>query len=208
MRIRPPRIAGGDNWSDQLRIGFLIDWLDSRPEEAQSDARALCRKARKNDLVALAAAGLSNRLDRELYAGELAFTGHNDHALEYGVPYHARVAGHLDADELALADIAYRRLHDVAPACMSGLVNLAEIERRSGNSQRARALLDDALVRAHTSTNRRYGVADTSWLASVQCAIALCERELGDGRALLDVAARETINSLVTMLRAFGSWEH
>lgn len=104
MRIRPPRIVGGDNWSDQLRIGFLIDWLDSRPEHAQSDARALCRKARENDLVALAAAGLSNRLDRELYAGELAFTGHNDHALEYGVPYHAHVAGHLDVDELALGD--------------------------------------------------------------------------------------------------------
>jgi hypothetical protein len=206
-RDRPPRSRGGDNWGDQLRIGFLIDWLDSRPEHAKSDAAALCRKARKNDLVALAVAGLSERLERQLYAGELVFTGHNDHALEYSVAYHARIAGHLEVDELPLGDEVYRRLFDVAPACLSGLVNLAEIERRTGNSERARALLDDALERAQSSTERRYGVLDRSWVTSIRCAIALCERELGDGRALLDAAATEAIGDLVALLRAYGSWD-
>lgn len=207
LRDRPPRARRGDNWGDQLRIGLLIDWLESRSVHAHDDVVALNRRARRNDLVALAAAGLTGRLDRELHAGELAFTGHNDHALEYGVAYHARIAGHLDADEMAIGEDVYRRLVDVAPGCVSGLVNLAEIERRRGESQRARTLLESALARAHASVERRYGVADRSWITSIQCALALGARAVGEGQALLDAASMDRLEQLVAILRGYGSWE-
>src|SRR5262245_19833386 len=95
--IRSPRLRAWENWGGQLCIGLLIDHLDSRPEHAQRDVGELQRKARRNDMTALAALGLSGRLARPLMAGELAITRHNDHALEYGLTYHAHVAGYLDA---------------------------------------------------------------------------------------------------------------
>ena len=207
MRDRPPRLRQGDNLGGQLCIGLLIDWLDSRPDQSGRDVDHLRRKARRNDVVALAAAGLTDRLDRQLTAGELAFTGHNDHALEYGVAYHAHVAGYLDSSELSIGEEVYRRLLEVTPDCLSGLANLAEIERRRRNLERAHALLESALVQAQASTHERYTIADSRWVVPVRCAIARAARQLGEGGALLEAATPPKLAELVALLREYRSWE-
>lgn len=206
-RHRPPRFDGGSNWGAQLRIGMLIDWLDSRPDQAARDLPSLHRRAERGDSEALAAAVLTDRLGRRPHAGELAFTGHNDHALEYGVRYHAQVSAHLDDGELPVGAQLYRRLHQVAPACLSALVNLAEIERRAGRPDLARELLEAARGVAASSEARRYGVADRAWSTSIGCDLARLGDQPGAGGELLENATSTRLRELIDRLRAYGSWD-
>jgi hypothetical protein len=206
-RVRPPRFEGGDNGAGQLRIGLLVDWLDSRPEQHGPDAVALRRRADRGDPVALAAAALSGRLGRAPHAGELAFTGHNDHWLEYGASYHASICGHLDGDELAIGRVVYQRLAAIDPSCLSASTNLAEIERRDGNLDAAASLLDQALERASGSTALRYRVPDSSWITALRCARARLATSPGEGAALVALANAEQLPALVESLRAYGSWD-
>lgn len=61
VKYHPPSFNGGDNWAGQLRIGFLIDWLDSRPEHAAADNRRLNRTVRSPDTVRECATWSSGR---------------------------------------------------------------------------------------------------------------------------------------------------
>lgn len=209
MRDRPPRFAGGDNWARRLCIGLLIDWLDSRPEHANRDIPALRKKGERGDEVALAAAGLTNRLGRALYAGELMFDSRTDHGLEYpahsGVWYHAHIVGHMRDEELPLADEVYRRLVVVAPDCLSGLVNVAELNRRRGNETDALVSLRQALERCVSSSTYRYDVPDANWEVAIRCAVARLERNVGEAHALLEVAQPERLPALVDLLRGYAS---
>lgn len=203
MRERPPRIeARYPPWGRLLCMGLLIDWLDSRPEHARRNDRALTRRASATDMVAFVAAVVTGRIDEEWPE----FAGPIDHRTDYGVAYHAQIAGHLQADELAFGEVTYRRLHDVAPECVSAAVNLAEIERRCGRERDAERLLQDALERAR-STSMRYGVADSKWSVEVRCALARLARNVGDGGDLLACADRDRIGELVSQLEAYRSWE-
>lgn len=203
MRERPPRIeARHPPWGRLLCMGLLIDWLDSRPEHATRDNRALGRRASTRDMVAFVAAVVTGRIDEQWPD----FDGPIDHRNDYGVHYHAQIAGHLQADELAFGEATYRRLHDVLPDCMSAAVNLAEIERRCGRERDAETLLHGALDRARCPS-MRYGVADSAWSLEVRCALARLAGDVGDGGDLLECAHRDRVGDLVVQLETYGSWE-
>lgn len=202
MRERPPRIARDVWWERHLPIGFLIDWLDSRPEHAAKDTQALQRKAMRGDIVARAAAVITERLDHTY--GFL--DGRVDYPADYYLPYyHEQIAAHLQGDEVPFGEAVYRRLNEVAPDCLSGLVNLAELARRSGNETDALVLLQTALERASGPPTFRYRVANKNWIGGIRCALALLMRDVGGGRALLEHAQRERIRDLVALLRAYSS---
>ena len=205
QRLVHPRCGQGDNWGGRLRIGFLIDWLDSRPQEQQADTDAL-RWLADRDELARAAAMLSGRHrgPREM----LMFTPHNEHNVEYSAGYHAAVVGHLDEDELADGEQVYRQLFAVAPDCLSAMANTAELEVRRGAPDRAVALLTSAVVRASASTASRHGVRDRTWRVHLRCALA----RLGVGdepvaRELLDLAAADALDALAARLQEFESQE-
>lgn len=201
---RPPRFAGALPWERHLQIGFVIDWLDSRPEHAVHDREVLRRRGKRRDMVALAAAVITGQLEYHW----LELDGPIDHAVEYRVFYHDQIAGHLQQDELSIGNEVYAQLHAVAPDCLSGLVNLAELERRRGDSTRAYILLQTALERASTAAEeRRYNVANRAWLPEIRCALARLESDPGEGRSLLDPARTGSLPTLVAQLRDYPSRE-
>lgn len=203
-RDRPPRFRGSLPWERHLQIGFLIDWLAGRPEHAVHDDAALKRRASPRDMVALAAAVITRRLEYQW----LELDGPIDHAAEYRVFYHDQIAGHLEVDELRIGDEVYRRLNAVEPDCLSGLVNLAELERRHGFVPRARALLEIALDRANAAPeHRRYNVPNRDWLPEIRCALARLEADARDGAPLLERAHSGGLSDLMAQLRGYPSPE-
>lgn len=103
----PPRLTGARPWERHLQIGFVIDWLDSRPEHAVHDREVLRRRGKRRDMVALAAAVITGQLEYHW----LELDGPIDHAVEYRVFYHDQIAGHLQQDELSIGDEVYAQLH-------------------------------------------------------------------------------------------------
>jgi hypothetical protein len=204
MRERPPRFGGDAPWERYRRIGLLIDWLDSRPEHAAKDAAALQRKAKRGDMVAAAAAVISERLEPTW----LSLDGPIDHQLEYRPYYHSEIAGYLHGDELDLGSEVYRRLNEVDPNCMSGLFNLAELARRNAHETDAFELLRSALDRASGSPVSRYGIANANWSLEIRCALALLAHDVGESSALLECAVPDRLVDLVALLRGIGSTEH
>lgn len=203
MRERPPRFGGDVPWERHRRIGMLIDWLDSRPEHAARDTAALQRKAKRGDVIALAAAVISERLELSW----LTLDGAVDHRIEYRPYYHAQIAGYLQGEEVQLGKEVYRRLNQIDRNCVSGLFNLAELSRRSADEAGAFELLRRALDRASGSPGNRYGIANAAWSLEIRCALALLAHDVGESSALLDCAVPERIFELVTLLRGIGSHE-
>ena len=199
VTYHPPLFVGGDNWANRLRIGFLIDWLDSRPEHALADNRRLNRQPRIPDAVRECAAFLSGRTDTRLDC--LTVNGHYFHDTSYGEDYHLNVAGHLSEDELPLARSVYERLRRVDRTCLSALANLAELERRAGRMATACHLLDEAIERSTTSTGLRHRVDDRGWELPLRCARARIEPKREDPASLLPLATYENVSALVERLR-------
>lgn len=202
MHSRPPRTDydHARSWNRRLCIGFLIDWLDSRPERAAADIRSLRRRARRKDPDVLMAAVITGRLKLR----PRAYTAIVDRA-DYSVAFHAQIAGHLYADEVPLGEEVYRGLYQAAPDCMSALVNLAEIERRAGQVETARDLLQTALDRATSAKAQRHGIPDAAWEPEIRCAMARLAGELGDGASLLHDARRDRLSELVKQLERCAS---
>lgn len=115
--------------------------------------------------------------------------------------YHLNVVGHMGDDELPLARAVYERLHRVQPSCLSALANLAELERRRGRITDAMLLLDEAIVRASSSSAHGHRRSDHRWVIALHCARARLEREAGEAERLLELANEEKLLSLVALLR-------
>lgn len=203
LRNRPPRWEQNvRRWSRIRSTGLLIDWLDSRPEHTDSDNVALGRAISKGDLVAWAAAVTTGRFPApESPVDE--FEG--GYLLASAAYQQGDIAAWLDADELAFGEHTYRRLHEVLPGCMSGLVNLAELERRAGREAAAHRLLEDALARATAAITERHGAPDSRWELQIRCALARLDRNAGDGAPLLEIARPERLNDLTALLRSWDS---
>lgn len=199
MRSRPPRADYDHARSiDRSRcIGLLIDWLDSRPESATTDMRSLGRLAGRKDPDAFMAAVISRRI-KPRHRAKVA----NADPADYSVVFHAQIAGHLYADEISLGEEVYRRLHEIAPDCLSALVNFAEIKRRAGRVQAARDLLHAALDRSTSTNALRYGIPDSAWEPEIRCAMARLAGELGDGASLLHDARRNRLPELLKQLES------
>lgn len=205
-RPHPPRFDGGGDGTNCLRIGFLIDWLDSRPECIREDNAKLGYVRSCWDQVAHAAGVLGERPITPIDE-VLSIRGRYWHNWEYptqGADYHADIVGHCADDELPLARAVYERLRRVDQGCLSALANLAELERRAGRLAGARDLLDEAIERATASAACRHRVSDKSWLLPLQCARARLEQDPGDATAYLSLATYDHVTTLADTMRR--SW--
>lgn len=200
---RPPRWEHNSRRESAIRTtGLLVDWLDSRPDHTQDDNLALRRAISRNDLVAWAAAVITGRIA----APESPVDDDDGGYLLAATPHHKNdVASWLDVDELPFGENTYRRLHDVLPGCISGLFNLAELERRAGRETAAQRLLEDALARATAANTARYGAPDSRWELDIRCALARLGRSAGDGAPLLENARPERLDDLAQLLRSWDS---
>lgn len=200
LRDRPPRVEHRlPHRMRVLSMALLIDWLDSRPTHTAQDNQRLATYALNGDVVAAAAAMITERLPHE--------ARHDDGELEYLLYRTADyydIAGYFDMDELPFAEDTYRRLHDVFPDCMSGLVNLAELEGRAGRESCAKRLLERALARATAATSARYCVPDSEWELQIRCALARLGREVGDSGPLLENARPDRLDHLIKLLEGWG----
>ena len=128
-----------------LRIGYFIDWLDSRAGEPGAFLDGV--GAGPVQMIAML---LSGRCTPEQIPGEFRVVViplvEWDHVAEYSPDYHAQVAGHLSGDEIPVARPTYERLRELEPTCLSALVNLAELDRRAGDLENAQKLLTTALA--------------------------------------------------------------
>ncbi|HUS68741.1 MAG TPA: tetratricopeptide repeat protein, partial [Kofleriaceae bacterium] len=181
-----------------MRIGFLIDWLDSRPGHVIEDNRRLNRTVRSPDTVRECAAFLTARSDVRLDC--MTVSGNYAHDTDYDLGYHLNVAGHLAEDELTLALTVYERLRRFDPGCLSALANLAELERRAGHMAQARAVLDEAIERAASSPRQRHRISDHQWGLALRCARARIETEPADPASLIPLATFDHIRTLADRL--------
>jgi len=211
------------------RIGYLIDWFDSRVAERDEDLRALAtwwenRRlvvedqifiGRNDDMlmardvrsVPVVAGVLSERLPRLTVRVPGWFLGPGDgwdHQIEYQSHYHAEVAAHLHEDEIAAAWETYGRLLQAEPDCISAFVNLAELERRSGRLDEADRLLHEGLKRAR-GDGWRYGVADGQWWIHICCALARLGRaETTIQAEVLEVIQQGDLHTIGARLSMLG----
>lgn len=207
-RMAHPRNSEGSS-SHQLEIGYLIDWIDSRPEEREQNLTALSRlatgRSSREAHMAMAAAVLMGMPSPPDF-GALAFDRDLTHDQVYrsgdGVFYHDRVVGQLEEDELEDGAETYRALLRVEPACLSALANLSEDARRHGRDEEAVALARQALALAEHSTGARYGVADSAWQLSLRCLLArLTSTRTDTVIEILHRATDEHARGLLTALR-------
>lgn len=175
-RMAHPRIASVGN---QLTIGYLMDWIDSRPEERYQNLAALSSlgkgRTREAHIARVAEVLMGAALPPPEFAA-LAFGRDFTHDQIYqsgdGVYYHDRIVGQLEEDELEEGGETYRALLRLEPTCLSALANLSEYARRRGQNEGAVTLARQALDIAERSAGGRYGVADSAWQRSLRCLLA------------------------------------
>ncbi len=175
-------------WADatfgSLRIGYLIDWLDGRPD-LEVDRSAMVELATRNDVVGVACA-LTSRCDwNDLPLWFRQPDHHVDHGTAYGVDYHAEVVRRLDAAELPAGLATYSRLQEMMPHCLSAIANLAEVAARDGRIDDAEKLLLKAAQ--HTwGEGERHGIRDRAWRSRLRSALSR-----------FGLAPRETIETVI-----------
>jgi hypothetical protein len=159
-----------DSTFGSLRIGYFIDWLDSR-SDLEAAGPALFELAARSDVVGVACALTSRCGWTDVPQSFRQPHHHVDHGTAYGVDYHAEVVRRLDAAELAAGLFTYSRLHEMRPACLSAIANLAEVAARDGRIGDAENLLLKAAK--HTwGEGERYGIRDRAWRSRLRSALS------------------------------------
>jgi hypothetical protein len=163
--------VGEDPSFECLRIGYFVDWLDSRSEDRGQDGRLLVGLRSENAVVAVAGC-LAGRLAWSEIPREFQQPHpHVDHGVAYGVDYHADIVRRLDESELPAAIATYTRLLEVVPGCASALANLAEAAARAGKLAEAERLLLEGAGHA-LADRERHGVRDMAWCSRLRSALS------------------------------------